>query len=967
MNPLEFVNKWKAVEVKEIAFAQSHFNDVCELVGVPKPLEIDPHGTFFTFEISAKKFGSRSGRADVWYKGKFIWEYKGDKTDLEEAYQQLQLYRESLENPPLLITSNAHTIIINTNFNNTVRKTYVLTLDDLLIPSKLDLLKKAFTDPEWLKPKVTQEEVTRNSANAFVLIADDLLKWDQYDKNFLNAEALAHFIVQLLFCLFAEDIGLLPNNVFSETVGYVDKNFGTLQTRLQNLFEHMKNGGLFGNHKIPYIDGTLFDNIIVPEAINTLSSRLEDVGKLDWSGIDPSIFGTLFERVIDKNKRAQLGAHYTSKDDILLVVNPVLMQSLRDEWIEIRRQVHQLIDQNCLKDASLKLKEFSGRISSIKVLDPACGSGNFLYVALRQLLDLQKEIIVISKQNNLEELPLTVGPHQLYGIELDSYAHQLAQIVIWIGYIQWRFENGFSEFEEPVLKPLHQILHQDAIIKLDGNNIPIEPTWPETDVIIGNPPFLGSRKMRPLLGSTYCDNLVTLYKKDLKGMPDLVCYWFNKSLKLVETGEVKNVGLLATQAIRGGTNSQVLDNIVNNGEIFMAWSDKDWVLDGAHVHVSIVGFNKGNNRVKYLDGKIVNTINSHLDAGIDLSTAAQLIENEGISFQGVVLRGKFNITDSEAHTMLNDSNPTDVSNSEVIKKRKTGADVLSKSPDSYIIDFGIDRTEESSSSYILPFQYLLNNVKPDRQKALQKSAQEKWWLHWNPRVQMKERLSKLSRYVATPRVAKHRVFVWLDKDIVPDAQLIVFARDDDYFMGVLHSKIHEVWARKKGTQLRDAVSGFRYTPKSVFRNFPFPLPLGTESQDETFVVDISNMSKSLMSFREKWLYPEGVGITFSKSDYIKRNLTNLYNALEFYRLEIKGKQRDLKLWNKTIGERIVSLEEIEELDRIHDDLDSSVIRAYGWEINLDNEEILTNLLTLNQRRPHSASDESDESDEESDE
>ncbi len=963
MTPKQFINKWEKVKVKEISFAQSHFNDICELVNSPNPLTLDPRGEFFTFEIAAKKFGGRPGRADVWYKNKFIWEYKGGDSDLEEAYQQLQLYRESLGNPRLLIASNAHKIVINTNFTNTVRKRYEIDIQDLTNPSKFDILKAAFFDQESLKPSDTQEEITVKSANSFIKMVEELRIWNESDKDFNSKEAMGHFIIQLLFCLFAEDIKLLPDGLFSKVVSY-DKDLpGNIKTRLEDLFKIMGKGGMYGYYKIPFINGTLFESINVPKAIHVVAGYLERSTELDWSSIDPSIFGTLFERVIDENKRAQLGAHYTSREDIASIVDPVIVNDLREEWNEIKRSAIKLLEENKAVKAKESLKEFSNKIASIKVLDPACGSGNFLYVTLWRLLDLQKEIIVFAKQKELGNLSLSVSPKQLFGIEIDPYAHQLAQIVIWIGYIQWRNENGFKEFEEPVLQPLHQIIKKDSILQLDEENNPTEPSWPKTDFIIGNPPFLGNRKMRPILGETYVHNLEKVYKKDLDGIPDLVCYWFNKAQKLLEQEKVKKVGLLATQAIRGGTNRQVLERIVKNGEIFMAWSDKEWILDGAKVHVSIVGFDKGGNKNIYLNGNSVKLINSHLDSENDLSSAQTLIENENLSFQGVVLRGKFDITQKEAKEILERKNPSGLLNSEVIKIRKTGADILSKSEDSYVIDFGINTPQEIAEKYEVPFKYIKENVYADRQKANQIEAREKWWIHWNPRTEMKKALSKIPRYIATPRVAKHRIFVWLDKNILPDAQLVVFARSDDYFIGILHSKVHEAWARKQGTQLRDSVSGFRYTPKTTFRTFPMPWTPGKEPLDNKLLLNISNLSKLLMEFRNKWLYPEGVGITFSEKTYKKRNLTNLYNALDFFRKEIKGRSRDEVEWKKNIEKEVISLEEAEELDKIHDNLDLAVLEAYGWDKNISEGEILEKLLLLNKSRPGKALKNEDDEDE----
>jgi hypothetical protein len=383
----QFVKKWSRIELKERTTAQTHFNDICALIGHKTPLEADPKGEFFTFEADTSKPEGEQGWADAWYQNRFIWEYKGPNKSLEKAYQQLLLYKDSLGNPPLLITSDTHTIIIHTNFNNTVKKTHIITLDTIAEGNGADLLRRAFNDPVSFKPSETPEQVTSASARQFVQVANLL---QRYEEKKLDPERLAHFIVRLLFCLFAEDLGLLPEKAFTQLV---KQNLPQEQFRLslKNLFAAMRSGGMFGPIRIPHFNGGLFDDDFVPDELPDILPSLRDVGSQDWSSIDPSIFGTLFERILDedKRKRAQLGAHFTSKDDILLVIEPVLMQPLREKWQAIKLKAEGLVREEKSKQAEKLLRDFSDEVASIRVLDPACGSGNFLYVALRQLLDLQ--------------------------------------------------------------------------------------------------------------------------------------------------------------------------------------------------------------------------------------------------------------------------------------------------------------------------------------------------------------------------------------------------------------------------------------------------------------------------------------------------------------------------------------------------------------------------------------------------
>ena len=363
---------------------------------------------------------------------------------------------------------------------------------------------------------------------------------------------------------------------------------------------------------------------------------------LDWSSIEPSIFGTLFERSLDPEQARQLGAHYTSREDILLIVEPVLMAPYRRKWSEIQSQAEEIAGKmNQTKgtprtklQASLSslLMNFAAELSQVQVLDPACGSGNFLYVALRQLLDLEKVVINLAGRLNVGRFFPSVNPAQLHGIEINEYAHQLAQATIWIGYIQWMNENGFRYPPEPILKPLDNIVLMDAILALEAKGDPKFPLWPKSDVIIGNPPFLGGFKIRQELGDDYVEKLFNLYHNSLPASADLVCYWFELARVQIYKTTLVSIGLLATQGIRGGANRKVLDNIKKHGDIFSAESDREWILDGAMVHVSMIGFDNGKESNKSLDGTLVEQINTDLTAFTNLTEARELKENQRYAF-----------------------------------------------------------------------------------------------------------------------------------------------------------------------------------------------------------------------------------------------------------------------------------------------------------------------------------------------
>ena len=595
LSPQEFVAKWRKATLKESAAAQEHFIDLCHLVGHPTPAEADPTGQTFTFEAGASKQRGGQGWADVWKKGYFAWEYKGKHKNLDQAYQQLLQYREALLNPPLLVVSDIDQIVVHTNFTNTVKQVVRIGLDDLLRPEGLAQLRAVFLSPETFRVPQTPERVTQEAAREFARLADLLRKYGE------DPQRAARFLIRLLFCLFAEDTGLLPDGLFTRLIEQTHKRPASFTQQLRQLFQAMASGGWFGADEIAHFDGRLFGDDTVLELDSDGLDILARVSTLDWSSIEPSIFGTLFERSLDPSKRSQLGAHYTSKEDIMLIVEPVLMAPLRRRWAEVREQAVELarrrdeaasgrVREKRHKELTSLLMGFAHEIAQVQILDPGCGSANFLYVALRQLLDLEKEVITLADDLGVGRFFPSVSPAQLHGIEINAYAHELAQATVWIGYIQWLRENGFGVPGEPVLKPIETILQMDAILAYDEQGQPTEPEWPQVDIIIGNPPFLGDKKMRSELGDKYVEDLRGLYAGRLPGQSDYVCYWFEKARAGIEVGKAKRAGLLATQAIRGGANRRVLERIKESGDIFYAQADRPWILDGANVRVAMVGF-----------------------------------------------------------------------------------------------------------------------------------------------------------------------------------------------------------------------------------------------------------------------------------------------------------------------------------------------------------------------------------------
>jgi hypothetical protein len=960
LTPQDFVSKWKRAEARERQSVQEHFIDLCTLVGHETPMQSDPTGARFAFEMGAARTSGGLGWADVAKLGYFGWEYKGKDSDLDKAYEQLLRYRDALKNPPLLIVSDINRIIIRTNYTNLATRTITLTLDDLLTAEGLNILKAVFFHPEELKPRKTVESVTQEAARQFSALANALRKYGE------EPQAVAHFLIRLLFCLFAEDIGLLPEKLFPRLLEQTRHNSKDFAEVLRQLFRAMNTGGYFGADRILHFNGGLFDDDRVLQLDSDAMDIIGQIDGLDWGAIQPSIFGTLFERGLDPSKRSQLGAHYTGEDDILLIVEPVLMAPLRREWEKIQETVRSEKEEERTatgkrkKDLQKKIQDtllaFADRIAAVKVLDPACGSGNFLYVALRLLLDLQNEVLNFSDEMGAGRPYITVTPGQLYGIEANEYAHELAQMTIQIGYIQWLRDNGYGFPTEPILRQMKNIQNMDAVLarpdrsqptsgqvsdtRGDLSGLSLEPEWPAVDVILGNPPFLGGNKIRAELGDDYVNALFKLYEGRVPAFADLVCYWFEKTRAMLEAGKVKRVGLLATQGIRGGANRKVLERIKESGDIFWAYSDRNWILNGATVHVSMIGFDNGDEKVRSLDDRVVDEIHSDLTASANLTQAKQITENKNICFMGPSAKGPFDIDDNLAHIMLmTKGNPNGKPNSDVVKRVASAIDLVQDQRNKWTIDFGLmDKVE--AAGYEMPFEYAKKNVYPIRSKNRRAAYAQKWWQYAEARPGMRAALVNKKRFISTPGVSKHRIFVWMETNVLCNQGTLVFARDDDYFFGILHSKLHELWARATGTQLREAESGFRYTPTSTFETFPFPWAPGQEPTDDPRVQAIAQAAQELVEQRERWLapsaltgpspkYADGESSRQTDNAYLgedgrgqgsKRTLTNLYN------------QRPT--W----------------LELAHQKLDRAVFAAYGWKSDLSDEEILEKLLALNLAR-----------------
>jgi hypothetical protein len=901
----------------------------------------------------------------VWKKDFFGWEYKGKHKDLGAAYDQLLLYRDALANPPLLVVCDLDRIIVHTNFTKTVSVTHEIPLDRLGEPRSLEILHAVFHNPEKLRPGKTSVAITQEAARQFADMAETMRQRG------LDSADVAHFLDRVVFCLFAEDIGLLPNQIFTRITEKAGGDPARFSRYVAQLFDAMSTGGEFGLETILHFNGNLFDNATVPELTSKEVAQITAAAVLDWSQVEPSIFGTLFERGLDPAKRSQLGAHFTGKEDIDVLVDAVVMQPLRREWNDARQVAETLLAtgrkrpgkgevkaptgaalKKARKEAAIILQRFMTRLQAVRVLDPACGSGNFLYVTLQKLKDLEKEVTLYAMEQVHESFFPMAGPWQLYGIELNLYAHDLAQMTVWIGWLQWLKFNGFGYPDQPILRPMSANFQcRDAILDLSDPDNPKEPDWPRVDFIVGNPPFLGDKFMRRELGDDYVDKLRTLYSGRIPGQSDLCCYWFEKARAHIENRHCKRAGLLATQGIRGGANREVLKRIKKTGDIFWAISDKDWVLDGANVHVSLIAFDGGNEEARILDGREVDEINATLSTASNAATARELPENTGVCYIGVMKAGPFDVSEAEARSMLIMPNAHGRPNSDVLRPRLNAKDILQRQTGGWIIDFGIKMPMADACLYQAPWSFVEEKVKPLRLVNRRRRLADKWWIHGEARPGMRKCLAGLPRFIVTPEVSKHRIFSWLDSVFLADHQTRTFGHADDFFFGVLQSKAHEVWALKLGTRLETRP---RYTPSTCFGTFPMPKPSPAQEQA------IAEAARELNDLREGWLNPpewtreEVLEFPGTPGGPWSRYIAPGTNTVRYPRIVPKDDASEALLKKRTLT-RLYN-ERPTWLDLAHKKLDAAVFAAYGWDPAMSEDDLLAALLALNLERAASQSD-----------
>jgi len=1016
----KFIARWAASSAHERRHKDQFFLELCDALGVERPDPQDKSGDY-CFEC-AVSIDTPDGRAstgfiDFYRRGSFVCEAKqgseaGDDAvgtarrgtapwdkAMRGAYGQALRYASYLPDgkPPFLITTDiGNCFEVWSGFTGQyggygARRT--IELAQLADPAVREFFVKVFTDPLDLDPARHAQRVTREVAGHLAELARDL------ERSSHDPELVAQFLMRCLFTMFCEDVGLLPKKLFSRAVEerwLPDPRRFPLE--VEQLWRAMNDGLPFGfEPKLLRFNGGLFAHTQSLPMTAAQLKLLLDAAKCDWSNVEPTIFGTLLERALDPVDRQKLGAHFTPREYIERLVRPTVIEPLRADWEIAQAQARQIMDKGDAepteadrKKAAAAIRAFHDKLLHTRVLDPACGSGNFLFVTLDLFKQIEAEVLreladLGVTQAAFEMAGVMVNPGQFLGIEINPRAREIADLVLWIGYLQWyRRVHGDLRPVEPVLREYKNIVCRDAVLAYDeirprlgedgkplttwdqrtfkthpvtGKEVPDEDArvpildyvnarpadWPEADFIVSNPPFLGARIIRAALQSGYVEALRRVYGS-LPETCDYVMYWWDKAAELLENGRIKSFGFITTNSIVQSYSRPILVNhLVARHAMLLKYAiaDHPWVetSDGAAVRIAMTVGVRANDfkgsatlasvledtrgREIVLTAQNVRWIGPDLSATAGLNEIRTLLANENICFQGVVPAGEgFKIGTEELNKLV----ATNEGLPPVLRPYIIGRDIVQAPTTRFIIDFWGLSKDEASRRFPRLFQRVLDRVLPERSENRRAVYKEKWWVFAEPRPTMRKAIGNLPRFIVTPYTAKHRPFVFVDGRTLPDAMAYAIVSDDAYLLGVLSSRPHVQWAGASGGTLEDRP---RYNSSHCFAPFPFPAP------SEQLRERIRDLGERLDAHRKR-----------VQAEHPDVTLTGMYNALE--RLREVERAGGPVLTEKERAFHDTAL--IGVLKQLHDELDGAVAEAYGWPAELPDEEILTRLVALNRER-----------------
>lgn len=840
------------------------------------------------------------------------------------------------------------------------RQGFRIFLEDLRDPAIRDRLAGIWNDPHSLDPARRSARVTREIAARLAAVAKTLEKEHA-------PEDVAMFLMRCLFTMFAQNVQLLPEGSFSDLLTRCEAEPAKLQPLLGQLWEAMDRGGFAYplETTVRQFNGEFFKSRAVLALPQEQIGELRRAAARDWRDVEPAIFGTLLEQALDPAERRRLGAHYTPRAYVERLVVATVIEPLRTDWTQALGTAERQKADGRASDAVASVRAFHDKLCATRVLDPACGTGNFLYVALELMKRLEGEVLEaltdLGGQEALAGLEgHAVDPHQFLGLESNSRAAAIAELVLWIGYLQWHFRTRGGPPSEPILRAFQNIGVMDAVLKVDDPlpdmsgryRNPRRPEWPDAEFIVGNPPFTGGKDIRSRQGDAYAEALWTAHPQ-MNESADFVMYWWDHAAELlVRKGTpLRRYGLVTTNSISQVFQRRVVERHLKGKQpisLVMAIPDHPWTKaskEAAAVRIAMTvaeanaheGVLREVDREEALDTdqpmiafvERRGVINADLTIGVDVSATKPLLANEGLCSRGVALHGSgFIVTPQEAEHLGLGRRP---GLEHHIRHYRNGRDLTARPRGVMIIDlFGMTK-EQVRTCFPEVYQHLLVTVKVERERQLEKSRTKdaanyaaNWWLHGKPRRELRPALVNIERYIATVETAKHRLFQFLAKMILPDNKLLAVGLSDAWYLGVLSSRIHLSWASYAGALLEDRPV---YVKSDCFDPFPFP-----DANDEQKAA-IREIAEELDAHRKR-----------AQAEHPHLTLTRIYNVLEGLRAGLAPDALDAG------DRRILDDGLVLILQELHDRLDAAVAAAYGWPIDLPDEEVLARLVALNRER-----------------
>lgn len=1013
-----FIARWRMSEGAERASFPSFIGEFCELLRMerPQPPTSDAEAVAYRFEYPVRLSGpdgsGTTGRIDLYRKRCFVMEAKQSRlrgqpkeilpagyTDDEpagaprgrrgadrgldvmmlNAKRQAEQYCRALPAshgwPPFVILCDVgHCFEFYADFSGQGknyaqfpdRHRFRVYLEDLRDPAIRAGIARIWSDPISLDPSRQAALATRQIAQRLALVSKALER--RHDP-----EDVALFLMRCVFTMFAEDVRLIPADSFKRLLRECLEAPKSFKPLVEDLWRAMDLGRYSSavRAELKRFNGRMFAEPQVFALGRDGIAELLAAAEHDWSLVDPAIFGTLLEQALEPAERARLGAHYTPRAYVERLVVETVIVPLRDDWRNVLTAAQQARDAGSLRSALALVEDFNSQLRNTRVLDPACGTGNFLHVAQDLMKRLEGEVLEVAAELGATEQlggfgARGVGPWQFFGIDANRRAVAIADLMLWIGYLQWHLRTRAFAPTEPILEELTQIVPGDALLAWDDWPVPLveggrevtprnprRPDWPEVEFIVGNPPFIGGKDLRGRLGESYVGALRAAYPQ-MNESADLVMYWWDRAAELLVMPETKlrRFGFVTTNSITQLFQRRVVERHLGAKKpisLLLAIADHPWTKadkDAAAVRIAMTVAETGRREGRLLEviaesgldtdqprvdvRERLGVIRSDLSIGPDVTGTIALRANEGLSSRGVSLHGAgFIVTPAEAEALGLGRRP---GLDDHIRHYRNGRDLTAHSRDVMAIDlFGLTATEVRER-FPEVYQHVKLRVKEEKDASGQligrdannrASYRELWWLFGEPRKELRPALAGLQRYIATVETAKHRVFQFLDASILPDNMLVAVSLSDAFHLGVLSSRVHCVWALQAGGWLGIG-NDPRYSKSLCFDPFPFPEVAETQKQ----VIRAS--AEALDALRKDVL-----------ERHLNLTLTRLYNVREAI---LAG--RPLSSTEADIRDRGLVL----ILNEHHEAIDAAVASAYGLPADAEDETILAMLVALNRDR-----------------